>query len=78
MITKLIAKTIERMTFRRVRFNWPMYSKPSLMWIYTPYKWTAYFGAGGWIYLSPYWLAEKYLCERKRRMRVAARTGAKP
>lgn len=71
---RVIAGTIERITFRRVRFLWPLHGAPQLGTIWTP--WTYGFQSGGWVHLDPRWLARTHRAERARRKRVAEAKGA--
>jgi hypothetical protein len=53
-----LARTVEIVTFYRVRALWPMYTPPDLRLWWTP--WTYRFGAGGWFRLSLSWLRDRW------------------
>lgn len=54
MFKKFLAKSIEFVTFRLIRFDFPAYGSPPFSRIWTPF--TYRFGHGGWIHLNVSWL----------------------
>lgn len=72
MTAESVVKAVEAVTFGRVKGQ--HLPRPSLRWWYTPWAWSAYFGASGWVCLSWRWLLERhrYEAHRRRRMREEA------